>query len=108
MTTGDQRGGRKRMRCWQYCPRAAYASELAQTLPEGGTGGVESVESLRQLERGVKKRDMMTNIVQIVNEPHQIIALKVWHALLVLLPIECVADLIVKIGRKPVEVMELL
>ena len=96
------------MRCWQYCPRAAYASELAQTLPEGGTGGVESIESLRQVERGVKRRDMMTNIVQIVNEPHQIIALKVWHTFPVLLPIKHVANLIVKPGRKPVEATELL
>ena len=55
------------MRCRQYCSRAAYASELTQTLPEGETGGVESIEGLQQLEWGVKKRDMMTNIVQIVN-----------------------------------------
>ena len=96
------------MRCRQYCSRAAYASELTQTLPEGETGGVESIEGLQQLEWGVKKRDMMTNIVQIVNEPHQIIALKVWHAFPVLLPIKHVANLIVKPGRKPVEAMELL
>ena len=51
---------------------------------------------------------MMTNLVQIVNEPYQIIALKVWHASLVLLPIKYVADLIGKLGRKPIEATETL
>jgi len=39
-----------------------------------------------------------THLVQTLNEPHQIIALKVRHAFLVLLLVKYVADLIVKPG----------
>jgi hypothetical protein len=48
-----------------------------------------------------------TYFVQIFNQPHQIIVLEVPHALLILLPIEDVAELIVKLGRGSVEVIEL-
>jgi hypothetical protein len=37
-------------------------------------------------------------LVQIVNQPHQLIALKVWHAFLILLPVEDVAEFIVEPG----------
>ena len=41
---------------------------------------------------------MATYLVQIINEPHQILALKVRGALLILLPVKYVAELVVKLG----------
>ena len=46
----------------------------------------------------MKKSGTATYLVQIVNKPHQIIALEVLHALLILLPIKDVAELIAKPG----------
>jgi len=54
------------------------------------------------------KDDAATHLVQIVDEPHQIISSKLLHALLVLLPIKYVAELIVEAGCGPVEMMESL
>jgi len=50
---------------------------------------------------------MTTNLVQIVDNSYQIIALDVWHPLVILLPLKYVADLIVEVGGRPVEVAEL-
>jgi len=57
---------------------------------------------------GVRKGDVAMYLVQVLNKPHQIIALKVRHTILILLPIKDVADLIVKHGRGPVEAMDSL
>ena len=43
------------MRRWKYRSGATYVSELAQTLPEGGAGRVEDIESLQWIKRGAKK-----------------------------------------------------
>ena len=59
---------------------------------------MEKIESLRWLKRKARKGGMVTHLVQIVNKPHQIIVLKVPHALLILLPVKCTAELIVEIG----------
>ena len=72
--------------------------ELAKTLPETGTGSVETVENLRRLKRRVGKGSAITYVVQIFNEPHQIVALEVRHALPILLPIKHIGKLIVKLG----------
>jgi hypothetical protein len=58
---------RKRVRRWEYCPGAAYASEFAEALSEGGTGRIETIESLGWLKRRVKKGDRATYVVQIVD-----------------------------------------
>jgi hypothetical protein len=47
-------------------------------------------------------------LVQVVNKPYQVIALKVRHALLILFPVQYVAELVVKIGGGLVETVELL
>ena len=67
------------------------------TLPGSGTRRIETIEGLRWLKRGAGRRDVATYLIQIVDEPHQILALKVRHAFLVLLPIKYVAELIVKV-----------
>jgi hypothetical protein len=46
--------------------------------------------------------------VQIINKPHKIIALKIWHALRVLLPVKYVVEFVVEPGRGAVEAMESL
>ena len=53
--------------------------------------------------------DEATHLVQTVSKPFQTITiLKVWHALLILLPIKYVVELVVKSGYGLVEAMELL
>jgi len=51
---------------------------------------------------------MAAHLVQIVDNCHQIIALDAWHPLVILLSLKYVADLIVKVGGRPVKVEELL
>ena len=82
-------------------------SEFTQTLPESGASRVEVIESLRRVERGVKKRDTAAYLVQIVDKPHQITAWSGWDPLLVFLPIKCAAGSIVKLARRSVEATEL-
>ena len=97
-------------RRWQYRPSVAYVSEVTQKLPESGTGRVEINESPRWIERGAKKRDTTAYLVQIVDTPHQIIALNGWHPLLAFLPVKYAADSIVKFVargiKKLIEVLE--
>ena len=51
---------------------------------------------------------MATYLVQIVDEPHQTVALKVQRAVPIVLPLKDVAELIMKLRRRPVEAMESL
>ena len=51
---------------------------------------------------------MATYLVQIINEPHQLIALKVRPTSPILLPIKSVAELIVEVEGRSIEVIELL
>jgi hypothetical protein len=57
-------------------------SKFAETFPETGTGRIEIIESLGWLKRRAREGDAVTYIVQIVNQPHQITVLKVWHGFL--------------------------
>ena len=86
------------MRCWEYRLGAAYTSEFTQTFPKSGTGGVETIESLLWFEQGVGKGDATRYLVQIIDKPNQITALKVWFTPSIFLPVKCVAELIVKPG----------
>lgn len=47
---------------------------------------------------GVGKGDLTTYFGQIVNEPHKIIVLKVWHGLFILLPVKYIAKLVLEVG----------
>ena len=51
---------------------------------------------------------MATHFVQIVDEPRQIVALKGWYTLLIVLLMKYVAELIMKSGRGPVKAVKLL
>jgi len=44
---------RKRVRCREYRPITADASQFAQTLPRSVAGRIETIGSLRWHERGV-------------------------------------------------------
>ena len=57
---------------------------------------------------GVREGNLATHLVQILNKPHQIVALKVRDTFLILLLMKYAADLIVKPGRGPVEATESL
>lgn len=62
----------------------------------------------RWFGRGVGEGDAKTYLIQIVNEPHQIVALKVRYTLAILLPVKYLAELIAKPGCGFVEATELL
>lgn len=59
---------------------------------------VETMENLHRLRRSVRKGDVVTYLVQMVNEPRQTIALEVLHVSSILFPVEYDAELIVKLG----------
>jgi len=69
---------------------------------------IEDVEGLRWLEWGVWRGDAVMYLVQIINKPHQVVTLKVWRTSYILLPVEYGAELVVEVGRVPVEMIELL
>lgn len=48
--------GRNRVRCREYRPGATYILEFAKAFPGSGTGGIETIESLRWIKRGVLVR----------------------------------------------------
>ena len=54
------------------------------------------------------KGHVETDLIQIINKPDQIVALKGWYTLLKLLPIQYVAELTVELAARSVEVMEFL
>ena len=89
----------KGVRCGKYPPGAAYGSELTQALSESGAQRVETIESLKQLKRRrVGKCDVATHLIQIINEPHQVIALKILHTSPIIPSAKHVAKLILKLG----------
>ena len=47
---------------------------------------------------GVGEGDAGKYLIQIVNKPHQVIALKVWHTLGIFFPIKYIAEPVVKVG----------
>ena len=96
------------MRGWEHRPGAAYLFEFTQTLPRDSTRRVKAIESLGRIERRVEDGNAATYFVQIVNEPYQILALKGWYALLILLAVKYVGELVVKGGRGSVGDIELL
>jgi len=59
---------------------------------------VEVVGNLRWVRRRAGNTGATTCLVQIVNKPHRIVILKVWHASIILLPIKYVAELVVEFG----------
>ena len=60
-------------------------------------------EPTGKLERRVRKGDVVTCLVQIVNKPGQVIFLKVLHPSLILLSVKCVIEPIGELGRRSVE-----
>lgn len=73
---------------------------------ESGAGRTESIECLYWLRWRVGKSNATMYLVQVVDEPQQATALNVQKHILV--PVKHVAELIVKVGGRPVEGLELL
>ena len=55
-------------------------------------------EPTSQLERPVRKGDVVTCLVQIVDKPDQVILLKVFHTSYILLSMKCLVEPIGKLG----------
>ena len=108
MTTNFQKRRREGVRGRQCQLNTANVPELAQTPPETGTGSIEAVESLRGVESRAGKGYRVTHLVEIVNEPHQFILIKIQHGLLERFAVEDVAEFIMELGRRPVQLTELL
>ena len=51
-----------------------------------------------QGERPVREGDVMTCLIQIVNKPAQIMLLKVFHALYIVLAVKCIVESIGELG----------
>ena len=83
-------------------------SEFAETFPETGCSRIENIESLHWLQRRLRMADGVTYLVQIVNQPHQIIVLKARHTSLILFPVKGIGELVVEPRRGPVETAECL
>jgi hypothetical protein len=73
-------------------------SEFAETFSEPGTGRFESIKSLWWLKRRVRKGDATTYPFQIIDQPPRITILKVRHVLPKPLPMEDIAEFVVKPG----------
>ena len=59
-------------------------------------------------ERGTERNGAEAHIVQIVDEPNQILALQTWDSIFVFVPAEEVGELVVEIRRGSVEIAEFL
>ena len=92
----------------EYLPRLTYSPEFVQTLSEGGAKRNETIKGLCWLKQKVGLEGEMTHIAQIVNKPHEIIALEACPGLQVLVPVQYVAELIMKLRQGPIIVIELL
>ena len=55
-------------------------------------------EPTDQLEQPVRKDGVVTCLIQIVNEPDEVILLKVLYPLFILLAVKCVVEAIGKLG----------
>ena len=58
----------------------------------------DSLEPTSQLEHPVRKGDMVTCLIQIVNKPDQVILPKVFHALRILPAVKCIVEPIGELG----------
>ena len=69
-----------------------------QTLSKRVAGRIKTLESLCWPKQRAGEGGVVTHFVQIVDQPHNIVAFKVLHTLDVLPPIKYVAELIVELG----------
>ena len=55
-------------------------------------------EPTGELEHQVRKGDMVTHLIQIIDKPDQVVLPKVFHALCILLPVKCLVEPIGEFG----------
>ena len=55
-------------------------------------------EPAGELEHPARKGNMVTRLIQIVDKPDQVVLLKVFHALCILLPVKCLVKPIGEFG----------
>ena len=59
-------------------------------------------------ERGTEKNEVKAHVVQVVDQPSQILALQTWSSIFVFVPAEEVDELVVELRRSSVEIAEFL
>lgn len=91
--------GWKGIRCGEYFLGATYGPQLTQTLPRGEAKRIESAESLRWLECGVGKSDAVTYLVQVVDEPYQVVVFDISQTFYIFVPVKCSLEPIGEVGR---------
>ena len=86
-----------------WCESRIYFRVRANTFGKRVPKDRDYQEPTEQLERRVRKGDMVTCLVQIVDKPGQVIFLKILHPLFIFLPVKCVIEPIGKLGGRSVE-----
>ena len=81
-----------------WCESRIYFRVRANTFGKRVPKDRDCREPTGQLERPVRKGDMVTCLVQIVNEPDKVILLEVLHTSFILLAVKCVIETISKLG----------
>ena len=81
-----------------YCELHICFRARANTFGKRNPTGRGCREPTGQLERPVRKGEVVTYLIQIVNEPGGVVFLKVLHPLPVLLPVKCAVELIGELG----------
>ena len=56
------------------------------------------MESLRRLKWGMGKSDVITYLIQVVDEPYQIIVIDILQAIYIFVPVKRFTEPIVKVG----------
>ena len=71
-------------------------------------GSEVSTRIYTYFEHRTGKWDLVTHVIQVLNEPRQILIVQVLNSVLVLVPTKEVDELALKLRRSPIEVAELL
>ena len=85
-----------------YDPRISFRVH-ANTFGKRDPKDRDCREPTGQLEHAVRNGEMVTCLVQIVNEPVDVTLLEVLHTSFILLAVKCVVETIGELGRRPVE-----
>ena len=91
------------MRFGEYPALATYGSQLTQTLPRGAAKRIENTKNLCWVEWGAGKSDVVTYLIQVVDEPCKITVFQILQTFSVFVPVKYVLEPIGKVGRGTVK-----
>ena len=81
-----------------WCESRIGLRVRANTFGKRVPKGRDCREPTGQLERPVRKGEIVTCLVQIVNEPDDVTLLKILHTSFIVLPMKCVVKTIGELG----------